>query len=577
MRPQPHPDQRFGHPRDGLLPREGYPPPREAVPLQRDGRPLSREAAVARDSRPQSREAMGSMPRPQSRETPTGLPRDRSFAQHISSEIERQMTADRAPDSRPFLPQPPSSTSQPPPVSSVPNMSSQNIMNMTVERAIQNSHVQSSVVSRMSRVIEDSVRKDPVVEKKSIYAPNSRGRPEAGEAVMEGLSMPRGTASPGDRQKPSTSLPQVEGLAARFSNFQQLLEKEEKAGGRVQPPSAPGSAEGLAARFSSPDPASAAGLSRPNSTSSKSSLTQGNQEAAAQPQEPEQARKRPGSPVASPVPGKKAASSSGDGSAPDDSSRYMQEINMGFDRLVAMASEVDKRRKSAENSPQQAGQHGSPRKTGASDLRLTDASFDPNSLAAKFKAGLMQGQGGPSQDKPNPSGPTLHGGNLPEHHFKKRYFNEEYQRQQQKETQETRDMDRAREVAREHRERDAAHAQREHRERQMAEQARRQSEYERSVAQGGGHRPPGPGYPGQGYEDQRGQRPGPGYSGPPPRHPPPEHFRHNGPPPGGSYPPRGYPANPAMMQMMYRQRMIYNRGPPPLGSGQPHPRPPPPP
>ena len=87
-------------------------------------------------------------------------------------------------------------------------------------------------------------------------------------------------------------------------------------------------------------------------------------------------------------------------------------------------------------------------------------------------------------------------------------------------------MDRAREVAREHRERDA-HAQREHRERQMAEQARRQSEYERSG------RPPGPGYPGQGYEDQRGQRPGPqGYSGPPPRHPPPEHFRHNGPPPG---------------------------------------------
>lgn len=96
-------------------------------------------------------------------------------------------------------------------------------------------------------------------------------------------------------------------------------------------------------------------------------------------------------------------------------------------------------------------------------------------------------------------------------------------------------MDRAREVAREHRERDAhaqrehrerdAHAQREHRERQMQEQARRQSEYERSV------RPPGPGYLG-GHEDPRGQRPGPGYNGPPPRHPPPEHFRHNGPPPG---------------------------------------------
>ena len=69
---------------------------------------------------------------------------------------------------------------------------------------------------------------------------------------------------------------------------------------------------------------------------------------------------------------------------------------MGFEKLVAMASEVDKRRKSAENSPVQ-GQHGSPRKTGASDLRLTDASFDSSSLAAKFKAGLMQGQGGSSQ------------------------------------------------------------------------------------------------------------------------------------------------------------------------------------
>ena len=44
---------------------------------------------------------------------------------------------------------------------------------------------------------------------------------------------------------------------------------------------------------------------------------------------------------------------------------------------------------------------------------------------------------------------------------------------------------------------------------------------------------------------------------------------------GGSYPPRGYPHNPAMMQMMYRQQaMIYNRGPPP--PGQPRPRPPPP-
>ena len=33
--------------------------------------------------------------------------------------------------------------------------------------------------------------------------------------------------------------------------------------------------------------------------------------------------------------------------------RMQDEISMGFDRLIAMASEVDKRRKSAENSPVQ--------------------------------------------------------------------------------------------------------------------------------------------------------------------------------------------------------------------------------
>ena len=101
------------------------------------------------------------------------------------------------------------------------------------------------------------------------------------------------------------------------------------------------------------------------------------------------------------ISGKKAASSSGDGSAPDDSKRYMEEINMGFDRLVAMASEVDKRRKSAENSPQQT--NSSPRKA-ASDLRLNDASFDSSNIAAKFKAGLMQG--GPGQG-PSSSQVTL--------------------------------------------------------------------------------------------------------------------------------------------------------------------------
>ena len=142
-------------------------------------------------------------------------------------------------------------------MSSGPNMSSQNIMNMTVERAIQSSHVQ-----RMSRVIEDSVRKEPVTEKNSIYAPNNGGSTDAGEVVMEGLAMPRGTASPGDSQKPSTSLPQVEGLAAMF--LLSFPEKKEKGG--LEQSSVTGPAEGLAAWFSSPHPASAA-FSRPNSIS----------------------------------------------------------------------------------------------------------------------------------------------------------------------------------------------------------------------------------------------------------------------------------------------------------------------
>lgn len=171
-------------------------------------------------------------------------------------------------------------------------------MNMTVERAIQNSQ------SRLSKVIEDSVRKDAASqEKKSIYAPNSRasvpppvvtsgsgGRPVEEAVIMEGLAMPRGnTSSPADRKLPaSTALPQVEGLAARFDSY---FEKEKAT--------VPGSrSEGLAARFSSPDPA----VSRPNSTSSRSSLSL-NHDNNDQRQDNPENRKRPGSPAVSPIPG----------------------------------------------------------------------------------------------------------------------------------------------------------------------------------------------------------------------------------------------------------------------------------
>ena len=306
----------------------------------------------------------------------TGLPRidSRNMAEHISSELERTMMG-AGPGSDPRHHLPSSSASPAPssnPVTVSSTMSSQGIMNMTVERAIQSSQVQSSAL-RLSRVIEDSVRKDVKEDKKSIYAPNSRApssaRPEQQE-IMEGLAVPRGTSSPGDRRSAS-ALPQVEGLAARFDSY---FEKEK----------ATTKTEGLAARFSSPD----IPQSRPNSSSSKSSLHTPDLAV-------DESRKRPASPLVSPTPGKKPsrpASSSGEGSAPDEAKRCLDEINMGFDRLVSMASELDKRRKSAENSPQQ-NSTGSPRKV-AADLRLNDASFDPNILAKKFKEGLMQGGGG---------------------------------------------------------------------------------------------------------------------------------------------------------------------------------------
>ena len=277
------------HPRDGMPPRE--------IMLPREG--LPREGMIPREGLP--RENM--------------LPKEKSFAQHISSEIERSLMADRgplpppptshghrpgsgpSPDPRPFLPQSSSSS-----ISSV-TMSSQGIMNMSVERAIQNTQNSSQTsVSRLSKVIEDSVRRDAPPEKKSIYAPNSRAdsrmsnnsRGDPAEVVIEGLAMPRGsTSSPADR-KPSTSLPQVEGLAARFDSY---FEKEKQTT-RGPPP------EGLAARFSSPDPgASGAVLSRPNSTSSKSSLSLHTPDLGGPEQE---SRKRPAiSPAPSPTPGKK--------------------------------------------------------------------------------------------------------------------------------------------------------------------------------------------------------------------------------------------------------------------------------
>lgn len=211
----------------------------------------------------------------------------------------------------------------------LPSLSSQQVINMSVERAIHN----HNSASRLSKVIEESVRKDAPPEKTSIYATGRQEPPE-------GLACPRGAAaSPQDRR--AAPLPQVEGLASRFDSF---FEKEKALGG------GPGGREGFAGRFSSPD----ISTSRPTSTGSKGSLHT--------PDPGDQERKRGGSPLPSPGGAKQrrevtsaASSTSGEakGSGGDETRRWQDEISMGFDRLVAMASEVDKRRKSAENSPVQ--------------------------------------------------------------------------------------------------------------------------------------------------------------------------------------------------------------------------------
>jgi len=441
--PRSH-DQRFQDPRS-VDQRAGHESRPQEARLPLDGRMVSPHDPRARpDSRGSNPGASvpvpGSSDGRNSESKTIPLPRDnRSMMDNISSEIERSLMADRG--SVPVSASKTTSETRPTTLTTVNvtsttsssaalTMSSQHMINMSVERAIQNHQSQSSA-SRLSKIIEESVRKDGVPEKKSIYATNRPNpNPSPSNEVMEGLACPRGTNSPSERKNLAGALPQVEGLAARFDSY---FEKE-KASSR---------SEGLAGRFSSPDIPN----SRPTSTGSKSSLHTPDITG-------EDSRKRPASPLVSPPLSKKpATSSSGDGSAPDETRRWQDEISMGFDRLVAMASEVDKRRKSAENSPQQSG---SPRK-GAADLRLNDSSFDQNTLAAKFKAGLEQagparhppdrrpaetdrsGGSGGSQEKPQggPS-PSFPGGNLPEHHFKKRYFNEEYQRQQQKETEQGR-------------------------------------------------------------------------------------------------------------------------------------------
>ena len=144
-----------------------------------------------------------------------GSKRERSVAEHINNEIERSLMGG---DGKSKLPSSSSSSSTP----SLPPMSSQQMINMSVERAIHN----HNSASRLSKVIEESVRKDAPPEKTSIYATNKPSS-TATQEQPEGLACPRGSApSPQGSQRPlGAPLPQVEGLASRYKHDTVILNR----------------------------------------------------------------------------------------------------------------------------------------------------------------------------------------------------------------------------------------------------------------------------------------------------------------------------------------------------------------
>ena len=60
----------------------------------------------------------------------------------------------------------------------------------------------------------------------------------------------------------------------------------------------------------------------------------------------------------------------------------------------------------------------------ASELRLQESQ---DSMAMKLKAGLMGAQGREGEDRRREEAGGFPGDKLPEHHFKKKYFNAEFQ------------------------------------------------------------------------------------------------------------------------------------------------------
>ena len=125
----------------------------------------------------------------------------------------------------------------------------------------------------------------------------------------------------------------------------------------------------------------------------------------------------------------------------DETLQWQQEITTGFDRLVALASEVDKRRRSDDAPPvkmvavipkdQQQHDHGSRGHPGGHN---DQSSREPG---GHHDQSSRQPGGEHDQSSRQPGGQHDHGSRgqpgdkLPERHFKKKYFDQEFQKRQQ--------------------------------------------------------------------------------------------------------------------------------------------------
>lgn len=277
---------------------------------------------------------------------PESRPEAQTVGEMITSGIQRTMMADQ-----------PKST-----------LSSGDLISLSVENVINKSQSATNTnASRLSQIIEDSVREHPdkLGGGRATFIPVSNRPTTNNSYVMEGLACPRGTKSPEtvgpprgqtqaphhrDKKPPGASsgegkslpgyLPQVEGLAARFDSY---FEKEKAArqGGNL---------EGFAGRFTSPEvnlPVNQPS-SRPTSAGSKSSLHTPDIQ-----HDNQETRKRSSSPLASPVlpPKKQHLEMRRTEGGGDETRQWQDEISAGFDRLLGLAEEVDRRRG---NSPANA-------------------------------------------------------------------------------------------------------------------------------------------------------------------------------------------------------------------------------